>query len=280
MKRRLDKITEDSFKESDLWIKRVKVDCLSNKVFLTIRDNRIDLYYKGGRLFRYDNVGFKTHLKYASVITSDADDKDYLTESQLSSYKISTNFESNYLRIKENCSNYSGTEACGVSEIYHRHSYLASGNVVVLDIEVSFESLNEIHKHDRIDFVLMNKTTNTLQFIEAKHYSNNDIWSESTPKVISQIERYEKQLKLRKTEIISEYVEHVRTLNSIFGILLPEPTDFDPKVTLLIFGFDNDQKIGRLKRLVEEKQEYREIKKYYIGNIKKVKPVNLWNTRG
>ncbi|MBZ0203944.1 MAG: hypothetical protein K8I03_13075 [Ignavibacteria bacterium] len=279
MKRRLDKAIEESFRKSSLWLNKVEEDCRTGKVFLTIRDNLIDIYYRGGRLFRYDKMGFKTHLKYASVITSVADDKDYLTERQLSNFKLSSDFESNYLRIKENCSNYSGNEASGISDVYHKHSYLSSGNVVVLDIEVSFESLDEKNKQDRIDFILLNKSTRTLQFIEAKHFSNKEIWSVSTPKVINQLQRYEKQIKKRKTEILSEYAEYVRILNRLFGISLPEPIDLDPKVTLLIFGFDNDQKTGRLKTLIHESLEYRGVKKYFIGNIKKVNPVNIWNSK-
>lgn len=279
MKRKLDKTIANDFLNSSLWLKKIKEDCLSQKVFLAIRDNRIDLYYKGGLLFCYDKNGFKTHVKYASVITLDADGKDYLTESQLSTYKLASDFESNYHRIKENCSNYSGIEAYGVSDLYHKHSYLFDSNVVVLDIEVSFESLSEKSKHDRIDIVLLNKATRTLQFIEAKHFSNNEIWSTDKPQVIGQLYRYESQIQQRKPEILLEYVEYVRIINEIFGISLPEPIDFDKKVTLLIFGFDNDQKKGRLKRLILQNSEYRGSKIYSIGNIKQIVTENLWNAK-
>ena len=279
MKRKLSKTIANDFLNSSLWLKKIKEDCLSQKVFLAIRDNRIDLYYKGGLLFCYDKNGFKTHVKYASVITLDADGKDYLTESQLSTYKLASDFESNYHRIKENCSNYSGIEAYGVSDLYHKHSYLFDSNVVVLDIEVSFESLSEKSKHDRIDIVLLNKATRTLQFIEAKHFSNNEIWSTDKPQVIGQLYRYESQIQQRKPEILLEYVEYVRIINEIFGISLPEPIDFDKKVTLLIFGFDNDQKKGRLKRLILQNSEYRGSKIYSIGNIKQIVTENLWNAK-
>lgn len=279
MKRKLEQTIAREFLKSSLWLNKIKKDCLSQKVFLTIRDNRIDLYYKGGLLFCYDKNGFKTHVKYASVITADADGKDYLTESQLSSFKLASDFESNYIRIKENCSNYSGIEACGVSDLYHKHSYLSDCSVVVLDIEVSFESLSEKSKHDRIDIVLLNKATRTLHFIEAKHFSNNEIWSENKPPVITQINRYESQIQHRKTQILYEYIEYVKTINEIFGISLPEPIDFEKNVTLLIFGFDNDQKKGRLKSLILKNPVYRGIKNYSIGNIKQIVTENLWNAK-
>ncbi|ERP30689.1 hypothetical protein [Chitinivibrio alkaliphilus] len=277
MKRRLEKIIEGKLISNSLWSNKIEQDCKNQNVFLAIRDNRIDLYHKGGKLFTYDSNGFKTHLKYASVISSNG--KDYLTEAELSDYKLASDFESNYLRIKENCSNYSGIEASGVSEIYHKHSYLSDSNVVVLDVEISFESLKQENNQDRIDILLFNKESKTLQFVEAKHFSNNEIWSRTTPKVISQIKRYESQLSKRKNEILSEYIDYIKVINGIFNIALPEPEELDDNVTLLIFGFDNDQKKGRLKKLIFQNNEYTGLKNYSIGNIKKVVTGNLWNAK-
>lgn len=261
-----------------MWINKLKADCIDQKLFFAIRENRIDLYHKGGRLFCFDKIEYKTHIKYASVITNDLlDDKDYLTESQLSNYKLAIDFETNYGRIKENCSNYSGVEAKGVSDLYHKHSFLSEkDDVVVLDIEVSFESEEEGKKHDRIDIVLLNKLTKTLQFVEAKHFSNKEIWSKTTPKVLTQLRRYESQINRRQSEILLEYTGLVKTLNKVFDISLPEPIDFDKKVTLLIFGFDADQKAGRLKRLIIENPQYKGIRNYSKGDIGDVNPMTLW----
>ena len=277
MKRGLEKVIEGKLISSRLWSNKIEHDCKEQKVFLAIRDNRIDLYHKGGKLFTYDRNGFKTHLKYASVISSNG--KDYLTEAELSDYKLASDFESNYLRIKENCSNYSRIEASGVSEIYHKHSYLSDSNVVVLDIEISFESLKQKNNQDRIDILLFNKESKTLQFVEAKHFSNNDIWSRTTPKVIGQIKRYESQLSKRKNKILSEYINYIKVINGIFNIALPEPEELDTNVTLLIFGFDKDQKNGRLRKLISQNDEYTGLKNYSIGNIKKVATGNLWNAK-
>ena len=277
MKRRLKKIIEDKLITSCLWSNKIEQDCKNQNVFLAIRDNRFDLYHNGGKLFCYDSSGFKTHLKYASVIT--ASGKDYLTESELSAYRLASDFETNYQRIKENCSNYSGIEASGVSDLYHKHSYLSNSNVLVLDIEISFESLNEKNNQDRIDILLYNKDSKTLQFVEAKHFSNKEVWSKTTPKVISQIKRYESQIAKRKSEILLEYTEYVKIVNAIFAISLPEPTDIEDNVTLLVFGFDNDQKNGRLKNLITKNPAYSGIQNYSIGNIKQIVTENLWNAK-
>lgn len=269
----------DGSTKSNLWNNKIKHDCISQKVLFTIRNNRVDLYHKGGLLFRFDSNEYRTHIKYASVITSEKEDKEYLTEKQLSNYPLVSDFETNYKRIKENCSKYSGDEAKGVSAIYHKHSFLSKCNVVVLDIEVSFESEEKDKKQDRIDIVLFNKTTKTLQFVEAKHFSNKEIWSNDTPKVLNQLKRYELQIERRKSEILIEYIELMRTLNRIFDLSLPKPVDFNEHVTLLIFGFDNDQKNGRLNKLIIKNPKYKGLKIYSKGNIKDVDPENIWNAK-
>ncbi len=82
MKRGLEETIEKNLRTSDFWTKNIENDCKDQIVFLAIRNNRIDLYHKGGRLFCFDKNGFKTHLKYASVITTSG--KAYLTEAELS----------------------------------------------------------------------------------------------------------------------------------------------------------------------------------------------------
>jgi hypothetical protein len=47
----------------------------------------------------------------------------------------------------------------------------------------------------------------------------------------------------------------------------------------LIFGFDQDQKTGRLKKLITENSEYSGIKNYSIGNIKGIVMENFWNAK-
>ena len=68
MKRRLDKTIENKLMASSLWTDKIEQDCKNQNVFLAIRDNRVDMYHKGGKLFGYDGSDFKTHIKYASVI--------------------------------------------------------------------------------------------------------------------------------------------------------------------------------------------------------------------
>lgn len=272
--RNLEQSAIDALQRDTLWLNLLKKDCENQKLFFAIRKNNIDCYHKGGRLFHFEEKsGFKTHIKYASVI--DNTDKDYLTENELAKKTLISDFSTNFERIKENCALYSGVEAKGVSAIYHKHSYLSKSNIVVLDIEISFESLRE-NNQDRIDILLFNKETKTLQFVEAKHFSNSEIWSTGTPEVIDQIKRYEEQIAKNKQLILSKYAKYIKIINKLFQISLPEPTDVENKVILLIFGFDNNQKNGRLKELITTNPEYKAKKVYAKGEVKDIKLENLW----
>jgi hypothetical protein len=265
--------------ESDLWQKKIKDDCIDQKVLFTIRKKRIDLYHKGGLLFTFDvSKGFKTHIKYAAVIDTDEDTlKNYLSESEIESRELPHDYSKGYKRIKENCSNYSGVEAAGVSALYHSHSCFSGSDVVVLDIEVSFTSLElDGSKQDRVDVVLLNKKNGKLQFVEAKHFSNKELWSKSQPPVIKQIKRYEGQILEKRKDIVSKYKIYIEHLNYIFDLALPVPTEIDDRVTLLVFGFDKDQKNGRLSKQINNNPFYDGVKTYQKGDIKDFKMNALW----
>ena len=275
--RKLDQSIIDGLTKSDLWKNHLKEDCEKQEVFLAIRKNEIGFYHKGGKLFGFDEKSeFKTHIKYAAVI--DNTDKDYLTQCELETEKLISDFSGNYKRIKENCSLYSGVEAQGVSEIYHKHSYLSNEDIVVLDIEVSFKAIDENKKQDRIDILLYDTKKRKLKFVEAKHFSNSEIWSKSKPKVIKQIDKYQEQIAKKKPEIIKAYENYITVINKIFDKKLPLPNEVDEEVSLLIFGFDKNQLNGRLNELIRENQEYKGYKVYCIGGIDGVNLDTLWKT--
>ncbi|WP_457617562.1 hypothetical protein [Lutibacter sp.] len=272
-KRNFNKINE--LTTTSLFSNSLKTDCKEQKVFMSIRNDYIDFYHKNGRLFKFDKNGFQTHIKYAAVIKKNK--KDYLTETELGSYDLSNNFTENYNRIKENCKNYAGIEGIGVSDLYSQHSYLSNSNIIVLDIEVSFKSNDENKKQDKIDILLFNKKTKTLQFVEAKHYSNGEIKSKSKPKVISQIERYKNQIKnpIVNTQILDAYKNYISIINKIYNVSLPNPEKICKEVPLLIFGFDSDQQKGKLKIIKSNLKKYK-IKSYAKGDLKKIKIEQLW----
>lgn len=275
--RKLEKSVIDEFIKSNLWVNCLEDDCKKQNIFLAIRNNSIGIYHKGGRLFGFDKNVFKTHLKYASVI--DNSDKDYLTEIELSKKNLISDFTNNYQGIKENCNLYSGIEAKGVSEIYHKYSYLSNVRIVVLDIEISFEVSEKSSgkTQDRIDILLYDLDNKILKFVEAKHYSNKEIWSRTCPKVIEQIEKYETQIERNKKEILIAYKNYINVINEIFKLKLPIPEKVEDKVTLLIFGFDDDQKKGRLKKLILKNSAYKGFHLYCKQD--NINPTKLWNRK-
>ncbi|MEK0337975.1 MAG: hypothetical protein QQN41_11135, partial [Nitrosopumilus sp.] len=164
-------------------------------VFPAIRNNIVDFYYKGGKLFEYKADKFRTHFKYA--ILQKQIKQFEISEKSNFTVPLSVDFEVDYRRIKNNCKTYSGIESAGVSDVYKKHSYRnITDEIVVLDIEISFEALGN-NKQDRIDILLFNKKTKSLKFVEAKHFTNSELWSKKggKPKVIAQqIPKYQAQV--------------------------------------------------------------------------------------
>lgn len=250
----------------------------SGDVFPAIRNEIIDFYHKGGRLFSYGKDGFETHVKYASAYQEHPD--AYISESALKNLKPIENFTECYKRIKENCSLYSGVEAQGVSKIYENYSCaltkLNNSSIEVLDIEVSFEAIDEDKTQDRIDLLLFEKERKRLIFCEAKHFSNSEIWAEKVEniKVVKQIRRYNDQIKHKRDQIIAAYSNYVHIIKDLFQVILPEPEEICLTVPLIIFGFDRDQLKGRFNDLFKERIGMA-ISYYPIGNVSAIKLENM-----
>ena len=54
------------------------------------------------------------------------------------------------------------------------------------------------------------------------------------------------------------------------------PKSIEPKVILMIFGFDADQRAGNLET-IKEQLKGNNIKYYSIGDIKRIEIKNLWD---
>lgn len=268
--REFDQYSIGALQMSSLFTCHLKADCVNGTVFPAIRNNRIDFYYRGGKLFSWNKADkFYTHHKYASVLYGQT--SDYVKESDFSggNLRLVTDFLQGYDRIKENCSLYSGLEAVGVSDLYHRFSCAANNNseAWVLDIEISFANsglenqgashaetensdfLNESRgapdqrtPSDRIDLVTID-SSGTLRFFEAKHYSNKaSLRSRNgTPPLCDQLSKYDSYLKKYAADILKAYQEYAKAVNTLFGVNIPVPASIDPLTRAIIFGFDREQ---------------------------------------
>lgn len=301
--------------QSDPLFPLLLADIKSGEVFPAIRNDYICFYYKGSRLFTFDLKNrFQTHIKYAAVIHSK---KTYINQADLTGGELfASNFSDpdTYQRMKENASLYSGVEAIGIAELYAKNSMasLASskseyGGYVVLDIEIAFanpQSLseemqdedkiqdnfdgNKLKKFDRLDILLLDANTGELRFVEAKHFTNPELWSEvgTPPKVVAQVKRYVEQVKNadKTDQILAAYKNFLYYLDELFGTsckcTMALSLDDTAPVSLWLFGFDANQRDGRLKKLLINDKSLMDIYYYPSGNVKKVDACGLWrNTK-
>ena len=250
------------------WWKNLVED---KSLFLGIRDDIIHVYFRGGRILELkysDNeFGGKTHFKYLINLTRDNEKRDYV-EFKKGLYD-DVNLDDAYhdievdlARIKRSANTYQGEEKKGVHEII-----MHNRNVIDTEIQLPGEDR-------RIDFAALQKMDDKIGvvFFEAKTYSNQEIRSRGRPDVLDQIEAYENILSRRKTEIEEAYKQVANNIHNIRGwgnrrsdIFEDAVTSnliVDPKVRLVIFGFDDAQKknaeqangiFGKLRHYLGEK---------------------------
>lgn len=262
-----------------LFVNHLQKDIKNGSVFMAIRNNTVDFYYHGNNLFKYIKGNFQTHYKFATALNLDTV-SSYVTQNDLQNASVVTDFNTGYDKIKANCKQYAKQEAGGVAELYKKFCYAHSqDSIILLDIEASFAASGS-NTSDRLDLVFYHLPSRIIFFVEAKHYSNQAIRASinKAPKVISQINNYQSTLNLKQKEVVSAYCSYVTTINQLLNLSLPLPVGIKTRVPLLIFGFDSDQKEGRLKNQVIENPEYikNNILIKAVGSEKNVKPNELW----
>ena len=278
-------------KNEKLFQDKLLPDIESGKVFPAIRNDVIDFYYYNSLLFEYDGE-FKTHPKFAFV--PEKYGKHYVTDGK----KVGnvTDFYNGYENIKERAKLYTSVEAIGVHYICKNGNLLSNKDYIALDIEVAFEKIKnepegtlnyfentekekKLKDQNRIDVLLYSIKEKQLLFVEAKHYTNGEIWSNGTPKVVNQVKRYNEIIKMKNDEILKSYQKYVENLNDLFADKLekplPLPEKIYPECGLIIFGFDQSQKDNRLTSN-KEKLISNDIRVYTIGNEKSIKSSTLY----
>lgn len=247
----------DKLKRSELFRDKLFPDILNREVFPAIRWKKMHFYHRGGRLFEFDRHGYLTNAKYATGF--EGEQEAQVRENKLAELPPIPSFVEGYERIKELCKQYAAHEDVRISELYQWLPFIRGGesnvDVVVLDIEASFDARHRddpTKKQDRVDLVLYNLSTSQLMFVEAKRFSDSRISSGKgrKPEVVHQIQSYEAQAKQQRVAILEAYKNYVRIMNRLFGLNMPVPTGLMSVVPLLIFGFDADQRDGKLKQKV------------------------------
>lgn len=254
--------------ECDYWQKMVK----DPELFIGIRNEYINVYYKGNSICRLSYDGGKKRIEAAIHYK-------YLLKPQLNEYiktsgstfnpddlngKFITSLSDNIDLIKRASSVYAGEEKTGVHSIILKEKN-------ILDIEVTFskETIEtDDKKTDRIDYLQLVKNTNgmiRLVFFEAKRFSNPEIRARQSPKVLSQIHRYEERIRDHQKAIRDSYFEVCQNLKALNVIgkrdLInevagnPNLLSIDPLPRLIVFGYDKDQDKGEVWKVHKEKLE-------------------------
>lgn len=246
------------------------------KLFFALRDERIDVYYRGRALYSIEFSGGrvipKTHVKYLIL-----DDGDQYIKMRNGSFDYKRRYlqgvyqEKVSLRqMKAAARTFSGVESVGVYDAINKDPF-------VIDVEVAFnrssESVTERddleagRKQDRIDVVRLRKESEgvDLVFWEAKHFSNSELFND---KILNQLAAYEKQLQAREDQLLTAFQnvcafhlslsrlrknlgfdgatdDHLEMLEGLASGSLPLNVVKEP--SLFVFGFDSDQKKGRWK---------------------------------
>ena len=273
-------------KNDSLFKDKLLKDIKKGVVYPTIRENRLNFYYYKKLLFEYEDR-FITNSKFAFV------PKEYHPTYVADGNELGAiaNFYDGYENIKERAKLYASPEDKGVSNICRNGNVISNlpNGYIVLDIEVAFEKeIIENNKvtirQNRIDILLYGIEERQLRFVEAKHFSNGEIKSTTIPNVVGQIKKYDKELEKRNDEILYVYAEYIKDLNKIFDEIMekpiPAPISVLPKCGLIIFGFDDDQKNGRLQKNIESKIKEEGISVYSIGKESKIDIKTLYNRMG
>lgn len=273
--RKLSSELIENLKKEPLFMDHLLPDLKQGNVFCALRNGSVDFYHKGSKLFGYGDNGFSSHYKFCLVSKNQDKGKEYITENKLQEFEVIKNFAEGYDRIKKNASLHAGLESVGVSYL-HGASYLQSDGIMLLDIEAA---MYDVDTKDRIDIVLYDKQSGELKFVEAKHYSNKELWAEegNKPEVARiQIPAYETKITASNTDIVEAYSDYIGHLNALFGLNLNKPQKISSTVGLYMFGFDASQK-ERIERLLKQDGSLQNIKHYFLGDPKQIKIKTLWN---
>lgn len=237
-------------------------------LFIAIRNEYINVYYYGQSICkielkkRENKIKWTTHKKYLGINES--------------GYSSTGDFLNRIGELKQNARTHGGRE----KEQVKKH-ILEDKEICILDVEVTFGREQDSGKRS-IDFVTVEKTKDgkiKLVFYEAKHFNNSEIRSTTIPKVIGQLEKYEKVLNdpIHHDEILNSYrhiLKNIKALNLNNSLKLDKligvnklDLEIDTKPRLIIFEIDQDKKDDvHLKKLSDKFSDKRLILKYKINN--------------
>ena len=245
----------------DEWWRKLVDD---KDTFVAIRDNRVNVYYCGCSLaevwMESGKVVGQTHYKYLLRPSADAqyvrfDDGRYRRLGDEPELFVESPTEVDAL--KRASRPFAGMEKTGVQAII-------KANPNILDVEIAFGMRSETGPSaPRIDFAALQTSEAGLRvvFYEAKRFANAELRAKAgaTPKVVRQMQTYEDLLRANRATIEKSYRRVCSNLRCLDGMpdrhperheMLQSMTEktlvIEERPRLVVFGFDNDQKSGKV----------------------------------
>jgi hypothetical protein len=254
-------------------------------VFLAVRRNSLNVYYRGGSIFRIDDNGDgtvspKTHVKY---LVRQQQSLAELVDGEFRPNGIGWTHYAGPETLKDMiraASDLAGAEKAGLHP-------LIIGGPAVIDVEIALERATESaasettpvsRQQDRLDVATLERQGPNIAvvFHEAKHFTNAALRARSgSPAVIDQLRRYRSTLIHHTPALIARYQAACRAIVRLdamrrhvcpdAGAGVPLPPDpmvqvvatgnavlaIDPNPRLIVFGFDADQKKGQLQIILK-----------------------------
>lgn len=238
----------DLYADEKSWWRKIADD---KDIFVLIRNNELRVQANGGLLLQINQdlqgkIVCKIHEDFLSLRS---EKNPYVVLEQTTSGPIRrveglNGFVKHYAKIKRRIKIFTGKERQAVQ-------YLANKVSQVVDIEIGFEGelkQNASKKSvPRIDMAAITDN-GTLVFFEVKLFSNNEIRSKKTPKVVKQLEKYQKILSQNGNEIIAAYQEQLSIYSRLKGKFFKNRArktgnlSIQPHARLIITDFDASQK--------------------------------------
>lgn len=268
-------------------------DVLQDETLLVgVRDEYLNVYWQGQALFTVTCVENKlqvtTHEKF--LLDPDLNGQIRLEDSGfkieglrakgfMSQLKAGTTLP----KIKRAAQRFADSEKKGCHVIAKR-------NAMVVDFEVAFPTDADFPtQRNRVDLACFEESNGSvrLTFWEAKHFANPELRAQDgDAPVVHQIERYTAWITAHRTELEKSYRRVAQNLAefekmgwkrtlpvSVKAVAANMPLSLDdvPPVSLLIFGFDQDQRDGQVWARHRKKQEAKIGRIVCIGNATSIR---------
>ena len=246
------------------------------KLFVAIRDNRLNVYYRGCSLAEIwcEKGAVVGHTHYKYLLRPSVGDP-YVGFAG-GAYRFPEDAASLFVEspkeveeIKRAANAYAEDEKAGVQRII-------DANPNILDVEIGFgipRTAETRPSAPRVDFATLQVSDGgaTVVFFEAKRFANGELRAKKgqTPNVIEQIDKYSALLEENRPRIVDRYGRVCRNLRRLSGVakrhrerhallesIAEKPLSIDTKPRLVVFGFDADQQDGEVweghrQRLIE-----------------------------